>query len=199
MSALSKTLRAAALMWAAAMPLGASATLITLQETRGGSPSAPSFTVNGVTLTLGGGVMGSIGGNAVYESQSGAGGLNPITLSFNTPVNNLLLDVYNRGADEFFQIESLSTLQGNPVYITNLQTRSPGLIESGITGVSLLYDPTATSWDFAIDNIRFDIALSCPEACAEVPLPGSLLLTLAALLSLAGVRAARRPEQARVA
>jgi hypothetical protein len=210
MSALSKILRAAALMLATAMPVGASATLITLQESYGVSGSVTTFNVNGVTLTLNGGAMGFIGGNAVYESQSVNGGSNPITLSFNTAVNNLLVDVYNRYSDQYFQLESLSTAQGVPVNITTSQTRSPGLIENAITDVSLFYapvldannllivDPTVTSWNFAIDNIRFDIALSCPEDCSEVAmvsLPGSLPLTLAALFALACVRAPRRTER----
>lgn len=186
MRALHLIFRAAALMLALTLPPGAWAALITLQETNGGSASAPSFTANGVTVTLNGGVLASNGGNTFYQSNSGVGGQNPISLSFSTGVSNLLIDVFNGDSSDFFQIEA--TTQGNPVYISNLQTRTPGLIESAIQSATLTYSGLG-SWDFIIDNIRFDIPVVCPEACVQVvPTPGSLPLSLVGLMGLVVLR-----------
>lgn len=194
MRALQSTLRAVALMLAMSLSPGAWASLITLQETNGGTVSAPSFTVNGVTVTLGGGVLGATGGNTYYASQSGASGLNPVTLNFSIGVENLLIDVFNRDGSDFFQVEA--TTPGNVVYISNLQTRTLGLIESGIQSATLTYSGLG-SWDFTIDNIRFDIPVTCPEACSQVvPAPGGLPLTLAGLISLFLLRWAHRAQPA---
>jgi hypothetical protein len=132
---------------------------------------------------------------SLYGTANFASGLlNPITITFQNPVTNFLVDVLN---GESFDVDyTVSDNNGNSSTFTLAPNLSSGATTIGfaatgtIVNVASVTIPTST-FDFFMDNIQFDVPIVCsPTGCtSSVPEPTTLWLLG---LSLAGLAVLRR-------
>jgi hypothetical protein len=117
---------------------------------------------------------------SVYGTADFASGLvNPVTITFENPVTNFLVDVLN---GETTNIDyTVSDNSGNSSTFNLAPNTSSGATTIGfaatgtIVNVASVTIPTS-SFDFFIDNIQFNVPIVCgPNGCStQVPEPGTL-------------------------
>ena len=169
-------------------------------------PQTLSIAAGGVTAVFTGGViltdaflmpanLTSIYGTADSASVGADGMSNPLTITFSAPITNFLVDVLN-GLPANIQYR-VSDNAGNASVFTLAPNTSSGATTIGFAAagtqvqIASITAPT-TTWDFFIDNIRFNTGIQCgTTGCNEVaaiPVPGALPLFAAGLAVLgAGV------------
>jgi hypothetical protein len=164
--------------------ISASATLIDFEDqphgpTAFGSSTAQAltYTFGSLTATFNGGViltneqLQTTDNSNVYAKFSQGDGslINPLTLTFNQPVQNFSIDILNAAAGNYELFDNAShtdfftlATQGGSVH-TGLFA-SAGTIIS-IQELSIVGDFRPGTFDFAIDNVRFDgpVAGAVPE------------------------------------
>lgn len=105
-----------------------------------------------------------------------------ITLTFQNPITNFFLDLYNGQThpDTFTAADNV----GNSIVTTITSNTSSGnaLISFPAAGTMVTITTSDPSWDFSIDNVGFDQATP-----GTVPEPASLGLMLTGALAAAGV------------
>ncbi len=190
---------------------GAHATVITFEDQPAsaccfGSVTGPTTItetpLTGVTVTFSGGVIltnenAATDTTNVYATASprvgstvtgaNAGYGNPLTMTFNQPLQDFSLQILNALAGNYELKDNAGNTDFFSLATTGNSVQTEGFLATG-TVVQLLYlsggtQNVATQWDFAIDNVSFDLAPS------TVPEPATWAMLL---LGLAGLAAGRR-------
>lgn len=154
-----------------------------------GVPDSP-LTIGAATLTGGELLNAEVGLNAdqtgVYASEGlfGSGETNPLTITFETSVNNFSVSVLN-GDD--VRNYTISDNLGDSITMSLASAGGLGAATFSLPGSALtsvqIASANADGWDFAIDNVTFTPAASTPE-----PRPFLLLACGLVLLAAAGGR-----------
>lgn len=169
-------------------------------------PQTLNITVDGITVTLNGGVILTnttalpVNTSSIYGTASFVSGMsNPLTLSFSTPVDNIVFDVLNglTTLQDFLVTDNIGNSQSFSL-APNLSSGAItlGLVANDISSVTILQgSTTASTWDFFVDNISFNVNVVCTtQNCREtsVPEPDTIALLSLGFASLALIR--RRKE-----
>jgi hypothetical protein len=146
-----------------------------------------SLTIGIATFTGGELLNGEVGLNAdqtgVYATEGlfGSGEMDPLVISFASPVNNF--SVYVANGDDVTKY-TVSDNLGDSVSKSLVSAGGLGAAIFSLPGKGLttvdINSADAKAWDFAIDNVTFTAATSVPE-------PVSLLLVGAGLAILVGI------------
>ena len=117
--------------------------------------------------------------------------VNPLTITFDQPVTNVLIDIVN-GLDLPVTYQVADNLGHSSTFALPRNTSSGletiGLVTSGtqLTVTSLTFGNSA--FDFFIDTIQFDLPIACgPDGCA-VPEPGTVPLLVGGLAGVVWLR-----------
>lgn len=169
----------------------------------------PITTSDGVVTFTGGVILTNTAGlisntSSVYGTADfGTGLSNPMTIQFTNPVNNFLVDVLN-GLDTTIRYLVQDNLGNSSTFDLPSFTSGSGFTTIGFAAagttvtISSLTAPI-TTFDFFVDNIRFNLEITCGQnGCnpTVVPVPAALPLFLAGALGIAGFGFRSRRKQA---
>jgi hypothetical protein len=135
--------------------------------------------------------------SSVYGTSSFAGLQNPITITFAQPVTNVLIDVIN--GLKFPVDYAISDNQGHSSSFSIVPNTASGVETIGLPTTTKLIDLAsltfgATGFDFFIDNISFNLPISCgPGGCVPVAEPATLPVLGASLVGMFWLRRRGRP------
>ena len=157
-----------------------------------------NLTVDGVAVSISGGTILSntnfLPGNttSVYGTADPylTGAVNPITITFDSPISNFFLDIYNGNTETVDYL--VSDNLGNSSAFTLLDNltgdfQTVGFAATGsIVTILALAAPQGAccAFDFFIDNINFNAPL--PPGLNPVPVPAAVWLFGTALIGLIG-------------
>ncbi len=167
----------------------AHAALITFEDQPAG-PSVFSSAGSAQTLTYSfGSLTAQFTGGVILTNETGSADTtnvyatsffgdvsltNPLTITFSQPVTNFQIDVTNGYAGSYVLSDNAGHSNSFSLASTGSSTATEGLAAAG-TVVHVAYTGS-DSWDFAIDNISFDVPTT------RVPEPASLALLSAGLI-----------------
>lgn len=161
------------------------------------SPLVVNETIDGVNVIISGGTVLTNTANLPGNSSSTygtadffTGGVNPITVVFDSAITNFFLDVYNGNTVNVDYM--VSDNLGNSATFSLLDNISGGFQTIGfaatgtIVTILALAPPTGAccEFDFFIDNINFNAPL--PPDLNPVPVPAAVWLFGTALIGLVG-------------
>ena len=105
--------------------------------------------------------------------------LNPLTITFNVPIQNFQIQILNALAGNYTMSDNMGDSLNFTLATTGGSIATEGFAAAG-TQVTITYTTAPTAWDFAIDNVTFNQPLSSVPEPASMAMVG-LGLTIAGL------------------
>lgn len=145
-------------------------------------PESLLYTFGSLNVTLAGGVILTTESNqtsdmtSVYATGSwnvpalrtiSHDFLNPLTLTFDAPIQNFQVDILNALAGDYELFDNAGQSLFFHLSTTGDMVMTEGFEATG-SEVSIRYLTNPDAWDFAIDNVRFNEALTVPEPATAV-------------------------------